>query len=270
MSRRLLAAGYALAVHDIAPDRTPPGARACEGAAEVARNAEMVLVCLTGTRALEEVILGPGGVAEAGTQDKLLVDLTSGDPQTSRRLAAQLHARCGMRWLDAPISGGVAGAAEGSLAMFCGADAADVERFRPVAAAIAQNVTHMGAIGAGQATKLCNQVLVGGMLALLAETVNLARRAGIDAAMLPAGLAGGFADSRPLQVWGPRMASRRFEPQTGHASGILKDLEAATELARACGAPLPMAERSVEILRRYAESGGAGKDSASLVTLYDS
>jgi len=268
MSRRLIAAGYTVSAYDIAPGKVPPGARAAASPAEVARQSDVVLICVTNAKALEAALFGPGGVAEGARAGTLLVDHTSSDPQTARAFAARLSVS-GMRWLDAPISGGVAGAEEGSLAVFCGGDAADVARFQAIAPAIAHRVTHMGAIGAGQATKLCNQVLVGGTLALLAETVSLARRAGIDPAKLPAALGGGFADSRPLQVWGPRMAARRYEPKAGAVGGMLKDLDAVAGLARATGAPVPMAARAAEILRQYILRTGADRDTASVAELYE-
>lgn len=268
MTRRLVAAGHAVFAYDIAPGKVPPGARTCASAAEVARQADMILVCVTDSKALEAAVFGAGGVAEGAGAGKLLVDHTSSDPETARHFAQRL-ASTGMRWLDAPISGGAAGAADGSLVVFCGGDAADMARFQAIAPAIAQKVTHMGPVGAGQATKLCNQVLVGGTLALLAETVSLARRAGIDPAALPAALAGGFADSRPLQVWGPRMAARRYEPKAGAVGGMLKDLDAVAKLARATEAPVPMAARAAEILRQYVLRAGADKDTASVAELYD-
>ena len=268
MTRRLIAAGHAVFAYDIAPGKIPPGARACASAADVARQADMVLVCVTNSKALEAAVFGAGGVAEGASAGKLLVDHTSSDPETARTFAQRL-ASTGMRWLDAPISGGAAGAADGSLVVFCGGDAADVARFQAIAPAIAQKVTHMGPVGTGQATKLCNQVLVGGTLALLAETVSLARRAGIDPAALPGALAGGFADSRPLQAWGPRMAARNYEPKAGAVGGMLKDLDAVAKLARATEAPVPMAARAAEILRQYVLRAGADKDTASVAELYD-
>ena len=268
MTRRLIAAGHTVFAYDVMPGKAPTGARGCASAAEVARQSDMVLVCVTNGKALEAAVFGAGGVAEGASAGKLLVDHTSSDPETSRTFAQRL-APTGMRWLDAPISGGASGAADGSLVVFCGGDAADVTRFQTVAPAIAQKVSHMGPVGAGQATKLCNQVLVGGTLALLAETVSLARRAGIDPAALPEALRGGFADSRPLQVWGPRMAARHYEPKAGAVGGMLKDLDAVAKLARSAEAPVPMAARAAEILRQYIARAGADKDTASVAELYD-
>jgi 3-hydroxyisobutyrate dehydrogenase len=268
MTRRLVAAGHTVFAYDVVPGKVPQGALSCASAADVARQADIVLVCVTNAKALEAAVFGPSGVAEGASASKLLVDHTSSDPETARHFAQRL-APTGMRWLDAPISGGVGGAVDGSLVVFCGGDAADVARFRPIAPAIAQKVTHVGPIGTGQATKLCNQVLVGGTLALLAETVSLARRSGIDPAMLPEALRGGFADSRPLQVWGPRMAARHYEPKAGAVGGMLKDLDAVAKLARSVEAPVPMAARAAEVLRQYVLHAGAEKDTASVAELYD-
>ncbi len=117
-----------------------------------------------------------------------------------------------MGWIDAPVSGGTKGAEEGTLAIMAGDDAADIERVRPYVLAMARRFTHMGPTGAGQTTKLCNQVIVGCAMAVLAEATRLAENAGIDAARLPEALAGGFADSIPLQLFVPRMVKGIHSP----------------------------------------------------------
>ena len=127
-------------------------------------------------------------------------------------MAARLKATNGMGWIDAPVSGGTMGAEEGTLAVMAGGDAADIERARPYVLAMARRFTHMGPIGAGQTTKLCNQVIVGCAMAVLAEATRLAVNAGIDAKRLPQALAGGFADSIPLQLFVPRMLQGIHSP----------------------------------------------------------
>jgi 3-hydroxyisobutyrate dehydrogenase len=172
-----------------------------------------------------------------------------------------------MQWVDAPISGGVKGAQEGTLAIMCGGHPEAVDRVRPALAAYARNITHMGPAGAGQTTKLCNQVIVGSALAVIAEAVTLAQRSGVDATRLPEAFAGGFADSMPLRIWVPRMVSGYAEP-IGAANLFLKDLDTAADLARSTGTPLPMAGLARELFRVLAAQGRGDDDPAALVTLY--
>jgi hypothetical protein len=147
-------------------------------------------------------------------------------PDAARSIAARLKAANGMGWIDAPVSGGTKGAEEGTLAVMAGGDAADIEKVRPYVLAMARRLTHMGPVGAGQTTKLCNQVIVGCAMAVLAEATRLATNAGIDAQRLPEALAGGFADSIPLQLFVPRMAAHgggdsfaAVRPYRHHAQG---------------------------------------------------
>jgi 3-hydroxyisobutyrate dehydrogenase len=130
------------------------------------------------------------------------------------------------------VSGGTKGAEEGTLAVMAGGEAADIERVRPYVLAMARRLTHMGPTGAGQTTKLCNQVIVGCAMAVLAEATRLAVNAGIDAKRLPEALAGGFADSIPLQLFVPRMAQGIHSPPMGHIATMLKDLDTVVDVAR--------------------------------------
>ena len=137
-----------------------------------------------------------------------------------------------MGWIDAPVSGGSKGAEEGTLAVMAGGDAADIERIRPYVLSMARRLTHMGPIGAGQTTKLCNQIIVGCAMTVLAEATRLAVNAGIDAGKLPEALAGGFADSIPLQLFVPRMVQGIHSPPLGHIATMLKDLDTVVDVAR--------------------------------------
>lgn len=209
MVLRLLAAGYAVSVWNRSAAKLKPvvekGAQAVGSAAEVARAADIVMLCVTDQKAAEVVLFGPEGVAAGGARGKLVVDFSSIAPASARAYAERLEAECGMGLVDAPVSGGVPGAEQGTLAIMAGGKAEHFERAKPVVAHLSSRFTHMGAAGAGQATKLCNQIIVGTTIAIVAEAVRLAESAGVDASLLPAALAGGQADSRPLQIWAPRM-----------------------------------------------------------------
>ena len=161
-----------------------------------------------------------------------MVDFSSIHPDAARDIAARLKAANGMGWIDAPVSGGTKGAEEGTLAVMAGGDAADIERVRPYVLAMARRLTHMGPTGAGQTTKLCNQVIVGCAMAVLAEATRLASNAGIDAGKLPEALAGGFADSIPLQLFVPRMVQGIHSPPLGHIATMLKDLDTVADVAQ--------------------------------------
>jgi len=155
-----------------------------------------------------------------------------------------------MGLVDAPVSGGVAGAEQGTLAVMAGGRPEHVERVRPVVMHVAARFTRMGDSGAGQVAKLCNQAIVGSLVAVLAEAVRLAEAAGVDARMLPEALKGGFADSLPLQIFGARMAARRFDPPLAAAATMLKDLQNAAAVAKEKEVWMPMVERALELYRR--------------------
>jgi 3-hydroxyisobutyrate dehydrogenase len=271
MSVRLLAAGYRVHVWNRSRPKILPalekGAIEAASPREAARAAEVVLTCLTDTRAVEEVAFGADGLAEAEGRGKILVDHSSIRPDATRTFAERMASRSGMQWVDAPVSGGVKGAQEGTLAIMCGGHPEAIDRVRPVLASYARNVTHMGPAGAGQTTKLCNQIIVGSTLAVIAEAVTLAQNSGVDAAMLPQAFAGGFADSKPLQVWVPRMVNG-YSDAIGPANTLLKDLDVIAEVARATGTPIPMAGLAREIFRTLDAQGKGDEDPAALADLY--
>ena len=273
MARRLLAAKHRVAVWNRSRDKLAPfvgqGARPAGSAAEAARGAEITMICLTDTKAVEEVVFGSGGIAEGMSAGKILVDFSSIRPDATRRFAARLKAERGAGWIDAPVSGGVPGAEQGTLAIMAGGESGDVERVRPVVMSLCSRFTHMGPSGAGQTTKLCNQIIVGCGLAVMAEAIKLAEDAGVDASRLPECLKGGFADSRPLQIFGPRMASRVFEPSLGASETLLKDLDTANDLARETGTALPMSALAAAVFRMLKARGRGGDDPSTLITLLD-
>jgi 3-hydroxyisobutyrate dehydrogenase len=262
MAARLLAAGHDLTVWNRSAAKAEPlraaGARVAATPAEAAAEAGIVFLNLMDAAATEAVCLGPGGIAEAPAGDRvaaeprghrIVVDHSSIPPDRTREIAARLAAANGTRWVDAPVSGGTRGAAEGTLAVMAGGAAEDVERIRPYVMAMARNLTHMGPLGAGQTAKLCNQVISGSLMAVIAEAVRLAQNAGIDAARLPEAFAGGFADSLPLRLFVPRMAAGVHEPPIGSAASMVKDLETVLRLAGQTGTPVPMSGLALQMLR---------------------
>lgn len=270
MILRLLAAGHEVTVWNRSREKLTPvvekGAKAAGSPAAVARAADIVMLCVTDQRAAEEVLFGPDGVIHGASAGKLVVDFSSIAPASAREFAKRLEQK-GMGLVDAPVSGGVPGAEKGTLAIMAGGKTEHVERVRPVVMQLAARFTRMGDSGAGQTTKLCNQVIVGSLLAVIAEAVRLAEAAGVDATKLPEALKGGFADSLPLQIFGSRMASRSFEPSIGAASLMLKDLTNAAHVAQAYGVSLPMAHAALEQYRRLDAAGKIGMEPSVLVDL---
>ncbi len=271
MSLRLLAAGYALTVWNRSRDKLAPltakGAQAADSPAGVAKAADIILMCVTDQHAAEKVLFGPDGIAAGGAAGKLVVDFSSIAPASARAFAARLERERGKGLVDAPVSGGTVGAEQGTLAIMAGGKPEHIERARPVVAHLAQRFTRMGDAGAGQVTKLCNQVIVGCLFPVIAEAVRLAEAAGVDATALPHALKGGFADSLPLQVFGARMAARQFEPPLGAVAIMLKDLENAAAVATEKSVPLPMARTAAELYRLLVAQGRGEHEPSALIDL---
>ncbi len=272
MARRLLAAGYELTVWNRDPAKSAAiaeaGATVAGSAAEAARASEIVFTCLTDTAAVEAVVFGPGGITEAARADGVLVDFSSMRPDAAAAFAARLRAESGMGWIDAPVSGGVPGATNGTLAVMAGGDPADFERVAPVVKHLAGRFTLMGPNGAGQTTKLINQMIVGCGFAIVAEACQLAEDAGIDPARIPEALAGGRADSPILQQYMPRMAARDRAVQARIAI-MIKDLNTVMDEARRLGSALPMTGLATELHKLVARHGLADADNAEYVSLFD-
>ena len=272
MCRRLLAAGFPLTVWNRSPEKCAPlveaGARQASSPAELCAHADIVLLCLADTAVVREVVFGRAGIIEGARTGQLLVDHSSLEPAATRSMAAELEARSGMRWVDAPVSGGTAGAEAGSLAIMAGGRGEDVERIRPVLAHLGQRLTHMGGVGAGQVTKACNQMIVACNALVIAEVVALAERSGVDASLIAPALAGGFADSRPLQILAPQMARSEFEPVKWHVRTLLKDLDTAVQLSREEGSATPMTGLAAQLMRLHGSQGNLGKDPSTLVNMF--
>jgi len=272
MCRRLLAAGYRLKVWNRTPDKCAPlvelGAERVDTPAELCANTDIVLLCLADTQVVRDVVFGPRGIAEGARKGQLLVDHSSLEPAATRDMAAELAFRCGTHWVDAPVSGGTAGAEAGSLAIMAGGRAEDVERVRPILMNLGQRLTHMGEVGAGQVTKVCNQMIVACNALVIAEVVALAERAGVDAGLLAPALAGGFADSKPLQILAPQMAASAFEPVKWHVRTLLKDLDTAVKLSREQGSSTPMSGLAAQLMRLHGSQGNLARDPATLVELF--
>jgi 3-hydroxyisobutyrate dehydrogenase len=271
MSRRLVNAGHELAVWNRSAAKTTAlveaGARLAANPREVAASASIIFMCVTDAAAVEDVVFGPAGLASVAGAGRVVVDFSSIHPDSARAIAARLEVANGMRWIDAPVSGGTKGAEEGTLAVMAGGDVADIERVRPYVLSMARRLTHMGPIGAGQMAKLCNQVIVGCAMAVLSEATRLAVNSGIDAGKLPEALAGGFADSIPLQLFVPRMIQGIHSPPLGHIATMLKDLDTVADVAQETSTPVPMATLAAQLFRLGKAARGADADALEIYKL---
>ncbi|WP_019934638.1 NAD(P)-dependent oxidoreductase [Oceanimonas smirnovii] len=272
MTQRLLAAGHDVTVWNRSADKltevAAAGANVAARIGELTERVDVVMLCLANTAVVEAVVFGEGGVAEHGRAGQLLVDFSSSDPEATKDYARRLQDACGMSWVDSPVSGGVAGAEAGTLAIMCGGEEADIERIRPVLAPLSQRVTRMGGVGAGQVTKVCNQMIVGCNLMVLAEMMALAKACGVDAEQIPTALAGGFADSKPMQITGPLMAEESDPDPKWHVRTLLKDLDMAVAQSLRAGSATPMSGLAAQLMRQHGSKGFLERDPATLIKLY--
>jgi 3-hydroxyisobutyrate dehydrogenase-like beta-hydroxyacid dehydrogenase len=270
-TRRLVERGYQVTGYDIAADKVRAaeehGVRPAASPAEVAQASGVVLVCVTSTQDVGQVLFGAGGVAEAAVRDKVVVDHSTSEVEATRTMAARLRSETGMGLVDAPVSGGPPAAAAGTLAIMAGGDAADIARVAPVMADLGA-LTHMGPVGAGQTTKMVNQILVLNNYCVLAEALALAEAGGVDASKIPDALASGHAGSNILKALFPRMIRRDFAP-TGYARQVLKDLDMVQSLARDLKVPTPISAQAASLFRIMVAKGHAELDGIAVLKLYD-
>ncbi|CAE6686172.1 NAD(P)-dependent oxidoreductase [Paraburkholderia domus] len=295
MIRHLLRAGHAVHVWNRtrakAEALSADGAKVVDTPRELASRCEVVLLCLADAAAVEETVFGAVGLlsadATATRRLRWIVDHSSIPPAATRAFArraataaeAAASAAAGegqgerepegdgatsVGWIDAPVSGGVAGATAGTLAIMAGGAAADVEAVTPLLGAYSARVTHMGNVGAGQTTKLCNQTIVTATLAAIAEAVSLAQRSGIDAAKLSEGLAGGWADSVLLQIFVPRMTQSGLAP-IGAFRTFQKDIDTVAATAYETGTPMPVSSTVQQLLRLGAAMGLGEADLSAFI-----
>lgn len=255
MARRLAAAGYPLHAWNRSPAKAAPlaadGVTLHASAAQAAQAADVVISLLENGPVVASVLFEQGAAA-AMRPGTLFVDMASIKPAEARAHAARLAER-GVHTLDAPVSGGTVGAEAGTLAIMVGGDAADFARAQPVFAALGR-ATHVGPHGAGQLTKLANQMIVGITIGAVAEALLLCEKGGADPAKVREAIGGGFAESRILQLHGERMVRRDFAPR-GRMTVQLKDMRNALDTAQAMGFDAPV---TTALERLYADGVAHG------------
>ena len=242
MAANAARAGFEVSAWNRTPGRAGDleelGVQLRESPAAVAAASEIVITIVSDTPDVEAVLFGPGGVADGVTPGTLVVDMSTISPSATRQFAERLALR-GVSMLDGPVSGGSEGAKKGTLSIFIGGDAADLERARPVLDSLGTTITHVGPIGSGQAVKAVNQVILAGTYLGVAEGIVLAMKAGLDVEQTVAALGGGAAQSWVLANRSGRMLANDY-PLGFKVALHRKDLGIALSMARELGASLPV------------------------------
>jgi 3-hydroxyisobutyrate dehydrogenase-like beta-hydroxyacid dehydrogenase len=271
MARRLLAAGIPLRVWNRTPEKAAglavDGAVATSSPAELAAGCDIVILMLADTAAVRDVLLGDHGVVAGLGGDSLVVDMGTTAVPDTREFGDAVRAR-GAEYVDAPVSGGVIGAENGTLTIMAGGTEAAIDRAMPVFRVLGSSVTRVGDVGAGQVAKAANQVIVGLTIGAVAEALTLARRAGVDPARVREALSGGFASSRILEVHGQRMIEGKFAPG-GRCTTQRKDLQQALDLARSLSLELPATRLCRDLYDRLIAAGDGDLDHSALVRVLE-
>ena len=269
MVRNLLKAGRTVHAFDLDPaavDAVPGAVRAASVAA-VAGAARVVITMLPDTPDVEQVVLGPDGLACSLERGGLVIDMSTISPVAARNLHAGLQAR-GIGFIDAPVSGGPAGAEAGTLTIMAGGAEDDFARAEPLFAEMGSTITHVGGPGAGQTVKLCNQVMVAVNLQSCCEAIALARAAGVDLDQMRSVLLGGSAASWMLDRLGPQMIAG--DARAGFRIDLmLKDLRLVAELAQSLAVPLPATALATTQFLEAKAHGEGGNGNQALFRVYD-
>ncbi|SCC72989.1 3-hydroxyisobutyrate dehydrogenase [Acinetobacter albensis] len=226
----------------------------------------VILTCLADDSAVQTVY---EHIQDQLQPDQVLVDFSSLSVSQTQKLASQAQVRQ-VKWIDSPVSGGIVGAEQGTLVIFAGGDLQTIQNLSLIYNVLSQRVTRMGETGTGQATKICNQLIVAANSTLIAEAVALAAQAGVDTKLLAPALAGGFADSKPFQILAPRMASHTFEPVQWKVQTLSKDLNNAVQLAEHFKLNIPVAKQALLQLKAHQNKGYAEADLATVIQMVES
>jgi 3-hydroxyisobutyrate dehydrogenase len=267
MARNLLRAGFPLTVWNRTASRmdalAAEGATPAESPADLASRSDIIITCVSDTPDVEEVLLGERGAIHGAPPGALVIDMSTISPQATNAIAARLAAR-GVRFLDAPVSGGSEGAAKGTLSIMVGGEAADVERAMPAFQAMGKTVTHVGGVGAGQTVKLVNQILVVGNCLAMCEALLFAQAGGVDLEKALAAVAGGAAGSWMLSNRGPQILRRDWRP--GFTIDLQqKDIRLVLGAADEFGVPLPGTALIFQLYRTLQARGLGGEGNHALI-----
>jgi 3-hydroxyisobutyrate dehydrogenase len=271
MAGHLLDAGFPLVVHNRTREKAEPlldkGAEWAESAGAAAARADITITIVGYPHDVEQVYLGPAGIVDEAPAGALLIDMTTSTPTLAVRIA-QAAASRGLIALDAPVSGGDVGARNATLTIMAGGDRAGFERALPLFEVMGKTYSHMGGPGAGQHTKMANQIGIAGTMLGLIEALQYAKAAGLDLEKTHAALAGGGANSWSWGAYGPRILAGDFAPGF-FVKHFVKDLRIAIEEAHALGLTLPGLELAERLYSRLMEADGAEFGTQALWLLYE-
>ena len=269
MATNLINAGYSLCVHSRTADKAEPlitlGATYANSPADLAKKVKsgVVIICVTDSTSLEEVVTGADGLLSCIEPDCLIIDMGTSRFDLTQELAQQTLVKSAY-YIDAPVSGGQVGAQQGTLSIMAGANPVQLERAQPLFDAMGQKVTHVGGIGCGQLAKTADQMIVGATLNIVAEALFLAQKNGADPAKVRQALGGGFADSKILQVHGQRMVEENYRPGA-RATTQLKDLQQAQDLAQQNHLQLPLNQTCLSQWQAMVDAGLGDLDQAGIL-----
>lgn len=267
MCLNLHKAGARLIVHNRSPEAARqlerPGIVAIASPAEVARSANIILLMVSDTPAVERVLFGKSGLVEGLQENTLVIDMGTTAVASTREFARRLS-QAGVDYVDAPVSGGEIGAINGSLTIMAGGTEESIQRALPLFDVLGSKFTHVGEVGAGQIAKAANQIIVGLNIGAVAEALALTKRAGADPAKVREALMGGFAGSRILEVHGQRMIDENFKPG-GKIATQYKDLVQALELAALFGLDLPATKLNMQLYKSLIDQGLGNLDHSALI-----
>jgi 2-hydroxy-3-oxopropionate reductase len=271
MARNLLQAGYSLVVHNrsraVVEELCKEGAKPATSSQQAAEQAAVMITMLPDSPDVDVVYSGPDGVFAGIKPGTLLIDMSSISPMVARKLAANAEQR-GCDMLDAPVSGGEAGAISASLSIMIGGKTSAVERAMPIFQALGKNIVHVGDAGAGQVTKAANQMVVGTTIAIVSEALVLAAKAGVDPVKVRQALLGGFAQSKVLDAHGQKMIERNFKP--GFRIRLHeKDMKIALSSGSEYGVPLMVTGVVGQMMTAMNAMGNGDLDHSALITLVE-
>ncbi len=271
MSKNLIKAGHELVVYDVVEasmkDVVAAGAKAAASSKEVAAQCSFIITIVPNSPHVKAAVLGPNGVLEGAKAGSLLVDMSSIDPIVSREVGAAV-AKKQIRFIDAPVSGGEPKAVDGTLSIMCGGTQADFKEAEPILKCMGASVVLCGEIGAGNVTKLANQIVVALNIAALAEAMVLASKAGVNPQLVFDAIKGGLAGSTVMNAKAPMMLDRNIKP--GFRINLhIKDLDNAMAAGHAVGVPLPLTGQAREIMEALKVDGMGDADHSAIVRYYE-
>jgi 2-hydroxy-3-oxopropionate reductase len=271
MARNLMKAGFRLVVHNrsraAVEELAKEGAQTAASPSEIAHRSDVIVTMLPDSPDVETVYTGENGLFAGLRSGMLLIDMSSISPIVSRKLAIEAEKR-GADMLDAPVSGGEAGAIGATLSIMVGGKPPAVERAMPIFQALGKNIVHVGDAGAGQVTKAANQMVVGTTIAVVSEALVLAAKAGVDPAKVRQALLGGFAQSKILEAHGQKMLDRNFKP--GFRIRLHeKDMKIALAAGSEYGVPLMVTSQVCQMMTAMKAIGHGDLDHSGLVRLVE-